>query len=171
MDLVRRHHADCVEAPEKGPTWAEDLLALERRARTFAAEMNFAFLYNTDRELFSIGFNVPAGRLDASHYDLLASEACIASFLAVARGQVPRKHWFQLGRPFIETADRIGLLSWGGSMFEYLMPRLLLRPLTGTLLDQAHRTAVARQIEYGRQKGTPWGISESAYAAFTADGD
>ena len=133
--------------------------------------MNFKFLYKEDRHLFSIGLNMTAGRLDASCYDLMASEACLSSFLAIARGDAPRRHWFQLGRPFIEAADRIGLLSWGGSMFEYLMPRLMLLPLKGTLLDEAHRTAVARQMEYGRQKGVPWGISESAYAAFTVDGD
>ncbi len=144
---------------------------LGERSERLGDGMNFKFLYKDDRHLFSIGLNLTAGRLDASCYDLMASEACLSSFLAISRGDAPKRHWFQLGRPFIETADRIGLLSWGGSMFEYLMPRLLLRPLSGTLLDQAHRTAVARQMEYGRQKGIPWGISESAYAAFTADGD
>ena len=144
---------------------------LSRRSDDFGNNMNFRFLYKDDRHLFSIGMNMVVGRLDASCYDLMASEACLSSFLAISRGDAPRRHWFQLGRPFIEAADQIGLLSWGGSMFEYLMPRLLMRPLEGTLLDQAHRTAVARQMEYGRQKGVPWGISESAYAAFTADGD
>jgi cyclic beta-1,2-glucan synthetase len=144
---------------------------LGKRADDLANGMDFKFLYKDDRHLFSIGMNMTLGRLDASCYDLMASEACLSSFLAISRGDAPRRHWFQLGRPFIEAADRIGLLSWGGSMFEYLMPRLMLRPLEGTLLDQAHRTAVARQIEYGRQKGVPWGISESAYAAFTVDGD
>ena len=133
--------------------------------------MDFKFLYKDDRHLFSIGMNMAVGKLDASCYDLMASEACLSSFLAVARGDAPRRHWFQLGRPFIEAADRVGLMSWGGSMFEYLMPRLMMLPLKGTLLDQAHRTAVARQMEYGREKGVPWGISESAYAAFTVDGD
>ena len=144
---------------------------LGARSEALGDGMDFKFLYKDDRHLFSIGMNMTVGRLDASCYDLMASEACLSSFLAISRGDAPRRHWFQLGRPFIEAADRIGLLSWGGSMFEYLMPRLLLRPLEGTLLDQAHRTAVARQMEYGRQKGIPWGISESAYAAFTADGD
>ncbi len=145
--------------------------SLGERSGRMADEMNFGFLYKEDRHLFSIGLNMATGRLDASCYDLMASEACLSSFLAVARGDAPRRHWFQLGRPFIEAADRIGLLSWGGSCFEYLMPRLMMLPLKGTLLDQAHRTAVARQMEYGRQMGVPWGISESAYAAFSVDGD
>ncbi len=144
---------------------------LGERTQALADGMDFKFLYKDDRHLFSIGLNMAVGKLDASCYDLMASEACLSSFLAIARGDAPRRHWFQLGRPFIEAADRIGLLSWGGSMFEYLMPRLMMLPLKGTLLDEAHRTAVARQMEYGRQKGVPWGISESAYAAFTVDGD
>ncbi len=145
--------------------------ALGERSGRMGEEMDFGFLYKEDRHLFSIGMNMATGRLDASCYDLMASEACLSSFLAVARGDAPRRHWFQLGRPFIEAAGRVGLLSWGGSCFEYLMPRLMMLPLKGTLLDQAHRTAVARQMEYGRQMGVPWGISESAYAAFSVDGD
>jgi cyclic beta-1,2-glucan synthetase len=143
---------------------ANRLRDLARRAEGFAAQMDFRFLYNPDRDLFSIGFNLPLGRLDAAHYDLLASEACLASFLAVARGQAPRKHWFQLGRPITKTAGREGLLSWGGTMFEYLMPRLVLPHFPGTLLDAAQLTAVARQQEYGRQNRIPWGISESSFA-------
>jgi cyclic beta-1,2-glucan synthetase len=153
------------------PSLKERCERLSERSDRLGTGMDFKFLYKDDRHLFSIGMNMAIGRLDASCYDLMASEACLSSFLAIARGDAPRRHWFQLGRPFIEAADRIGLLSWGGSMFEYLMPRLMIRPLEGTLLDQAHRTAVARQMEYGRQQGIPWGISESAYAAFTADGD
>ena len=101
----------------------------------------------------------------------MASECCLTSYLAVARGEAPRRHWFQLGRPFIRAAGRIGLISWGGTMFEYLMPRLMLRSLPGTLLAEACRTAVARQIEYGQQLGLPWGISESGFAAQYLDGD
>jgi len=156
-------------------TGAAGLLArserLGERTETLANGMNFKFLYKEDRHLFSIGLNMSVGKLDASCYDLMASEACLSSFLAIARGDAPRRHWFQIGRPFIEASGRVGLLSWGGSMFEYLMPRLMMLPLKGTLLDEAHQTAVARQMEYGRQKGIPWGISESAYAAFTVEGD
>jgi cyclic beta-1,2-glucan synthetase len=141
---------------------------LADRASELAEAMDFTLLYNEHRNLFSIGYNLHLGRLDAAHYDLLASEAALTSFLAVARGDVPRKHWFQLGRPLTWISGGLGLLSWGGTMFEYLMPRLLLRPLPGTLLDASMRTAVARQIEYGRQRHIPWGISESGYSLLDA---
>jgi cyclic beta-1,2-glucan synthetase len=154
---------------------APDLLArlrrLIERAEAMAAAMDFRFLYKPDRHLFTIGYNAALDRLDGACYDLLASESCLTSLLAVARGDAPRRHWFQLGRPFIRAAGRVGLLSWGGTMFEYLMPRLLLRGLPGTLLAEAHGTAVARQVEYGRQAGVPWGISESAFSAQYVDGD
>src|SRR5262249_55664473 len=112
----------------------------------------------------SIGYNVPLERLDRACYDLLSSEACLTSYLTVALGQAPKKHWFQLGRPSIRAAGRPGLLSWGRTMFEYLMPRLVLPAAPGTLLDVAQRSAVARQQEYGGQTYTPWGIPESAYS-------
>ena len=151
--------------------WPDRLRRLADRAETLAAGMDFRPLYRPDRNLFAIGFSLAQGKLDNACYDLLASESCLTSYLAVARGEAPRRHWFHLGRQFIRVAGRIGLLSWGGTMFEYLMPRLLLRSLPGTLLDGACRTAVARQIEYGRQLGLPWGVSESAYAAQYPDGD
>jgi cyclic beta-1,2-glucan synthetase len=150
---------------------ADRLRQLADRAEGLAAEMDFRFLFKPERQLFSIGYNLAAGRLDGACYDLLASEASLTSFLMVARGEAPRRHWFQLGRPFIRAAGRVGLLSWGGTMFEYLMPRLLLRALDGTLLAQANRTAIERQVEYGRQMGVPWGVSESAFAARYVDGD
>ena len=133
--------------------------------------MDFQPLYKPERHLFAIGSNLGQGQLDGACYDLLASEACLTSFLTVARGDAPRRHWFQLGRPFIRAAGRTGLISWGGTMFEYLMPRLLLRSLPGTLLAEACRTAVARQIEYGRRERIPWGISESAFNAQYLEGD
>src|SRR5262249_45133890 len=92
-------------------------------------------------------------------------------YLAVARGEAPRRHWFQLGRHYIRAAGRLGLISWGGTMFEYLMPRLMLRSLAGTVLAEACRTAVARQIEYGRALGLPPGLSASSFAAQSLDGD
>jgi len=172
-DAIRSACRDLAEAARssKAAEIVARCEALGERSGRLGDEMDFGFLYKEDRHLFSIGMNMATGRLDASCYDLMASEACLSSFLAVARGDAPRRHWFQLGRPFIEAAGRVGLLSWGGSCFEYLMPRLMMLPLKGTLLDQAHRTAVARQMEYGRQMGVPWGISESAYAAFSVDGD
>lgn len=142
------------------------LQQLADRSQRLAQEMDFRFLYNTDRDLFSIGLNVELNRLDPNHYDLLASEACIASFLAVAYGQAPRKHWFQLGRLFTQVGSRTGLVSWGGTMFEYLMPRLLLPIVPGVLLEQAQQASVERQIDYSQEIGLPWGVSESAYYAF-----
>jgi cyclic beta-1,2-glucan synthetase len=142
---------------------------LAKRAQAVAAAMDFKVLYNERRHLFSIGYTLSMGRLDNAHYDLLASEARLTSFLAVARGDVPKRHWFQLGRPLTRAARSVALLSWGGTMFEYLMPRLLLRSFPGTLLDESDQAAVARQIQYGKQAHVPWGISESAYSALDTD--
>jgi cyclic beta-1,2-glucan synthetase len=137
---------------------------LIERASRLAVAMDFSVLYNEQRHLFAIGYNLTLGRLDNAHYDLLASEAALTSFLAVARGQAPRRHWFQLGRPLTQVAGQVALLSWGGTMFEYLMPQLLLDVLPETLLEESARAAVARQIEYGRQRHVPWGVSESGYS-------
>ncbi len=141
---------------------------LADRASALAGEMDFKILYNEPRRLFSIGYNLALNRLDNAHYDLLASEACLTSFLAVARGEVPKRHWFHLGRPLTPAAGSLALLSWGGSMFEYLMPRLLLRSYSGTLMDESCRAAVDRHIAYGREHRVPWGISESAFSALDA---
>ncbi|MFA6450816.1 MAG: glucoamylase family protein, partial [bacterium] len=126
--------------------------------------MNMRFLYDEERRLFSIGFSVKEQRLDTSHYDLLASEARIGSLVAIARGDVPSKHWMAMSRPYGSIEGRRVLLSWTGTMFEYLMPLLLQRNYDNSLLDQACREAVRMQIEYGRRRGTPWGVSESAYS-------
>ncbi|HXG11839.1 MAG TPA: glucoamylase family protein, partial [Gemmataceae bacterium] len=150
---------------------ADRLQQLADRAGAFARAIDFKILYNEQRHLFSIGYNRMLGRLDNAHYDLLASEASLASFLAIARGDVPRRHWFQLGRQLTRTAGGVALVSWGGTMFEYLMPRLLLRTYPGTLLEESWRTAVDRQIEYGRQNRVPWGISESGFNALDANLD
>ncbi len=163
-----------VAAGVRDPRPAELLGRLRRladAAHALADAMDFRPLYRPDRHLFAVGYNLAHGRLDSTCYDLLASECCLTSYLAVARGEAPRRHWFQLARPFIRAAGRIGLISWGGTMFEYLMPRLMLRSLPGTMLAEACRTAVARQIEYGRELGLPWGISESGFAAQYLDGD
>jgi len=127
------------------------------------AEMDFSLLYNSSRDLFAIGYNVVDHRLDASFYDLLASEARLASYLVIAQGDFPQTHWFALGR-LLTTEGRLpALLSWSGSMFEYLMPLLVMPNYENTLLDRTCRAIVRRQIEYGRQRGVPWGISESGY--------
>src|SRR6185436_20361888 len=104
------------------------------------------------------------GRLDASYYDLLASESRLASFLAIAKGDVAETHWFHLGRLVTNVDGSPTLLSWSATMFEYLMPLLVMRNYPDTLLERTCRMAVRRQIDYGAQRGVPWGISESAYA-------
>ncbi|MDH5299002.1 MAG: cyclic beta 1-2 glucan synthetase, partial [Desulfobulbaceae bacterium] len=129
------------------------------------ATMDFEFLYDPARGLLTIGYDVGERRRDPSCYDLLASEARLASFLLIAQGQVPQKHWFLLGRLLTSHGGEVSLISWSGSMFEYLMPRLIMPSYENTLLDQTCRAAVSRQIEYGRQRAVPWGISESCYNA------
>ncbi len=128
-------------------------------------EMDFTFLYDRTRDLFSIGYRPAEGILDPGYYDMLASEARLASFVAIARGDVPTKHWFRLGRTLTPVGRGSALVSWSGSMFEYLMPDLVLDPPTGSLLERTNHLAVRRQIQYGLERGVPWGISEAAYNA------
>ena len=125
--------------------------------------MEYGFLYDRARHLLSIGYDVDNRRLDQGHYDLLASEARLCSFVAVAQGQLPQDTWFALGRLLTEVDGDPTLLSWSGSMFEYLMPQLVMPSYPDTLLDQTARHAVQAQIAYGRQHDVPWGISESGY--------
>ena len=139
----------------------DDLVA---RCRELS-EMDFEFLYDTSRSLLAVGYDVGERRRDPSCYDMLASEARLASFLLIAQGQVPQKHWFALGRLLTSHGGDVSLISWSGSMFEYLMPRLIMPSYENTLLNQTCKAAVSRQIEYGRQRAVPWGISESCYNA------
>jgi cyclic beta-1,2-glucan synthetase len=139
------------------------LEALADRAHAYALEMDFGFLYDDRRKLFSIGYQANAGILDQSCYDLLASEARLASFVAIAKDDVPAEHWFRLGRALTVTAGSTSLISWSGSMFEYLMPALVMESFPFTLLDQTYTGAVRRQIAYGAERSVPWGVSESAY--------
>ncbi|MFZ3259665.1 MAG: glucoamylase family protein [Thiobacillus sp.] len=134
------------------------------RCRALAA-MDFEFLYDAGCGLLTIGYDVGERRRDPSCYDLLASEARLASFLLIAQGQVPQKHWFSLGRLLTSHGGDVSLISWSGSMFEYLMPQLIMPSYPNTLLEQTCKAAVSRQIEYGRQREVPWGISESCYNA------
>jgi cellobiose phosphorylase len=138
-------------------------------ARETADAMDFTSLYVSDRGVFSIGFNTAEGGLDDSYYDMLASECRLTSFFAIAKGAVPQEHWFRLGRSITETEGGRALVSWSASMFEYLMPLLVMRSWPGTLLDQTYKNVVRRQIHYGRQRSVPWGVSESAFNA--KDGD
>ncbi len=143
----------------------ERMAAMERLAQQSfeLARMEYDFLFDEARHLLTIGYNVSERRADASYYDLLASEARLCSFVAIAQGQLPQESWFAFGRLLTGTGGNPVLLSWSGSMFEYLMPLLVMPTYDNTLLDQTCKAAVARQIEYGKQRGVPWGISESAY--------
>ncbi len=136
----------------------------ERAAATFD-EMEFRFLFDQHRKLLRIGYNVDTAERDQSCYDLLASEARTAVFLAIAKGYIPREAWFRLSRKRTRYRDQPTLLSWSGTMFEYLMPLLHLRSHANTLLEQGMRGAIRIQQLYGRERNVPWGISESSYAA------
>src|SRR5690606_18096440 len=129
----------------------------------FRSDADYGLLYSSSRDLFAIGYNVSECRLDGSYYDLLASEARLASFIVIAQGNVGQEHWFALGRLLTSAGSVPALLSWSGSMFEYLMPLLVMPNYRSTLLDRTYQAVVHRQIEYGRQRGVPWGISESGY--------
>jgi hypothetical protein len=150
---------------EAGSRASQRILALQGLARqsTELAEMDFSFLFDPARDLFSIGFNVTDRREDSSFYDLLASEARLCSFVAIARGQISQDHWFSLGRLLVASQGEPVLVSWSGSMFEYLMPLLVMPSYERTLLDKTCKGAVRQQIEYGQLRGVPWGVSESGY--------
>jgi len=141
------------------------LTVLARNAETMIRAMDFGFLFDPVRKLFSIGYRVADGSLDPGRYDLLASEARLTSFVAIAKGDVPVAHWFRLGRALTPVGQDSVLVSWSGSMFEYLMPSLVMRAPAGSLLDQTCRLVVRRQIAYGAARGVPWGVSESGYNA------
>ncbi len=142
----------------------DDAAALAARCRELA-QMDLSFLWDRRRRQFSIGYDVARDKRDSGRYDLLASEARILSYVAIAQGQVPSSHWFTLGRQLTIAAGRPTLVSWSGSMFEYLMPQLVMPTFRNTLLEDTCRAAVARQIQYGAQQQVPWGVSESAYNA------
>ena len=146
----------------------DDLESLARRGDAMA-NMDFSLLFDRARDLFSTGFNVSERRIDPGFYDLLASEARLCSYVAIALGQVPQDHWFSLGRLLVTSSGEAVLVSWGGSMFEYLMPVLVMPAYENTLLDRTCRAAVRQQIGYGERRGVPWGISESGYNL--TDGD
>jgi cyclic beta-1,2-glucan synthetase len=139
------------------------LTDLAAAARGLAYEMDFGFLLKPHRMLLSIGYNVTDSRLDGGDYDLLASEARLASFIAIAKRDVPARHWFRLDRHSVAMGNVTALLSWSGSMFEYLMPALIMGAPRGSLLDRALQVAVRSQRDYGAARKVPWGVSESAY--------
>jgi cyclic beta-1,2-glucan synthetase len=142
---------------------AQRLQELARQAEHYTLEMDFRLMFDPSRKLLAIGYHPASHELDVSHYDLLASEARLASFMAIAKNQVPFEHWFRLGRTLTYAGGEIALLSWSGSMFEYLMPALVMHTFPFTLLGETHYAAVRRHISYAEEHGVPWGISESAY--------
>jgi cyclic beta-1,2-glucan synthetase len=159
--------ARLTKALEQSAGAASDMLSrlsrMARRCDQIIQEMDFSFLFDVERKLFPIGYNVTASRTDDSYYDLLASEARLASFVGIAKGDVPQQHWFRMGRALTKVDGGRALISWTGTMFEYLMPLLVMRNYQATLLSETYRTIVDRQIEYGQERNVPWGISEAAY--------
>ncbi|MFA6008185.1 MAG: glucoamylase family protein, partial [Candidatus Shapirobacteria bacterium] len=155
------------QAYDRAKWLAGEMLAmvesLSRACGELSESMNMRFLFNTERRLFSIGYNVSEGRLDHAFYDLLASEARLGSFVAIARGDIPAEHWFAMGRPYGAIGRRRVLLSWTGTMFEYLMPLLFQRTYKNSLLDKTVKEAVEIQIAFGLKHQVPWGISECAF--------
>ncbi|MGH2647487.1 MAG: cyclic beta 1-2 glucan synthetase, partial [Ginsengibacter sp.] len=136
---------------------------------TELANIEYDFLYDNTQHLLSIGYNADDHRLDNSFYDLLASEARVTTFIAIAQGKLPQQSWFALGRQLTNDGTTPILLSWSGSMFEYLMPLLIMPSYENTLLDQTNKAVVHKQIEYGKKRGVPWGISESGYNLLDAN--
>lgn len=139
---------------------------LEEQADQLIDDFDFAFLFRKTRNVFHIGLNLETGQLDNNYYDLLASEARIASLFAISRGQVPQSHWIHLGRPITKVNGDLALLSWSATMFEFLMPVLYFQSHVNTLLHKSVVTMVKYQREYARSKGVPWGISESGFYQF-----
>jgi len=166
LSTIESHLRDITSvASASHDTLKQRLDALAATSRSMATAMRFDFLFDPERKLLSIGYRILEGSLDPSCYDLLASEARLASFVAIANGDVPARHWFRLGRAVVRVHHGAALVSWSGSMFEYLMPSLVMRAPTGSLLEQTSRLIVERQQTYGKKLGVPWGISESAYNA------
>ncbi|HXU87624.1 MAG TPA: glucoamylase family protein, partial [Methylomirabilota bacterium] len=153
-------HARDVDTPD---SLVRRLTILARSARAMVSAMDFGFLFDPMRKLFAIGYRIADGALDPGRYDLLASEARLASFVAIGKGDVPVAHWFRLGRALTPVEQDSVLVSWSGSMFEYLMPELVMRTPAGSLLEQTSQLVVRRQIAYGEERGVPWGVSESAF--------
>jgi cyclic beta-1,2-glucan synthetase len=160
---VEKLRSELLRSNEDANALTKQLRAIATRVRTMSDEMQFGFLFDQTRKLFSIGYRVADGALDPSYYDLLASEARLTSFVAIAKGDIPATHWFRLGRTLTPVDKGAALISWSGSMFEYLMPALVMRSPAESLLERTSHLIVWRQIQYGQERNVPWGVSESAY--------
>ncbi len=165
QDTVESHLADAASIDTIPPDLVKRITIMNADIRELALMMEFDFLLNPQRLLFSIGYRVVEAMRDESCYDMLASEARLASFFAIAKGDLRTRHWFRLGRTVTAVQGGAALVSWSGSMFEYLMPSLVMRAPGSGLLDQTMHLVVNRQIEYAKNFGIPWGISESAFNA------
>ena len=144
----------------------ERLLLLASEIESIMEDMKFDFLYNKDRGLFSIGYNVEENSLGNSYYDLMASEARTTSFLTIARGEIPKEHWYNLNRNISKAFGFKTLASWSGTMFEYFMPYQIMKSFDNTIWSLTYSSVVNAQRYYGDKKDVPWGISESAYYVF-----
>jgi cyclic beta-1,2-glucan glucanotransferase len=153
------------QSTEDAAALVRRLTAITQKAEDMFQAMDFSFLFDHTRRQFSLGYRATDGTLDPNCYDLLASEARLTSFIAIAKGDVPSSHWFRLGRALTPVGRGSALISWSGSMFEYLMPALVMTSPTGSLLSQTYALVVRRQVAYGAERHVPWGISESAYNA------
>jgi cyclic beta-1,2-glucan synthetase len=156
------------QAVEAACKIAQDIRDITTICEDWIEQTDFGFLFNPKRQIFRIGYNVTTGNRDRNYYDLLASEARIASLIAIGKRDVPQSHWLHLGRPLTKIDNHRSIMSWSGTMFEYLMPLLHSRLYDSTLLEESCYAAVKRQIQYGQEKGVPWGISESGYYRFDA---
>ncbi len=165
VDVCEAHISDSVFDHSNIDALRNRLSALESRARDIAFSMDFTFLFRKDRRLLSIGYRVDSDELDEACYDLLASECRLTSLFAIAKGDLPNEHWYRLGRQVVPLGARGALVSWSGSMFEYLMPPLVMQERQGGILNQTNNLVVKEQIAHGRRLGTPWGISEAAFNA------
>jgi cyclic beta-1,2-glucan synthetase len=166
LTWLNKFQNDLRESKEKAQEIIIQIESLKEKIEFYLERMDFGFLYDKNREVFYLGYQVGSGRLDQNHYDLLASEARTASLYAIAQNEVPRSHWLHMSRPFTSIDGIPTLMSWNGSMFEYLMPNLFTKIYPETLLDQTSKGVVKAQINYGKSKKVPWGISESSYYRF-----
>jgi cyclic beta-1,2-glucan synthetase len=166
---IEQLHTEYTQARDRAASTVRCLEALAGAAARLGAGINMRFLYDPARRLFGVGYAVGGPVEFSSHYDLLSSECRLASLVAIAKGDVPVEHWYALGRPRVSFPGGAVLLSWSGTMFEYLMPLLFMRTFANSLLDHACREAVRQQIVYGRDKDVPWGVSECAYGALDAN--
>lgn len=160
LDTLSQELKNAIHAAQ---TLANKIRKSQQLAYKLFNDMDFRVLYDKNRKLFSIGLRVFENTLDPSYYDLLASEARLLSFVAIAKGDVPVAHWFCLGRSLAQVDNGAALISWSGSMFEYLMPSLVMNTPEGSLIKNTCELAIQRQISYGEEKSVPWGVSESAY--------